>query len=266
MSAATSSRSCATSSRSASAWCATASARTCRPTPRRRPRSACSTRWSAPAPARRRAIPSARKLRAGELDDKEIEIEVPQGSGGMPDVRAAQHAGRVGRRDLHRRHVRQGLRRAHQDAPHDGEGGLRAADRRGERQAARPGPDRRRGDPAGREQRHRLPRRDRQDLRPRGPRRRRRVARGRAARPAAADRGHDRRDQARRGEDRPHPVHRVGRLPRLEAVGPAAGAAGPPADPRRAVVAQRGRLPPHPDRDRGEPHQAVRGAAARPRA
>ena len=37
----------------------------------------------------------------------------------------------------------------------------------------------------------------------------RRLPRGRAARPAAPDRGHDRLDQARAGEDRPHPVHRV---------------------------------------------------------
>ena len=44
-------------------------------------------------------------------------------------------------------------------------------------------------------------------------RRRRCQPRGGAARPAAADRGHDGRDQARRGQDRPHPVHRLGRLP-----------------------------------------------------
>jgi hypothetical protein len=42
------------------------------------------------------------------------------------------------------------------------------------------------------------------------------VSRGRAARPAAADRGHHGRDQAWAGEDRPHPVHRLGRLPRLK--------------------------------------------------
>ena len=41
------------------------------------------------------------------------------------------------------------------------------------------------------------------------------------------------------GEDRPHPVHRLGRLPRLEAVRPAARAAGPPADPRRAAARSR---------------------------
>jgi ATP-dependent HslUV protease ATP-binding subunit HslU len=36
------------------------------------------------------------------------------------------------------------------------------------------------------------------------------------------------------GEDRPHPVHRLGRLPRLQALRPPPRAAGPPADPRRA--------------------------------
>ena len=52
-----------------------------------------------------------------------------------------------------------------------------------------------------------FPRRDRQD-RGVGRARRERVARGRAARFAAADRGHDGRDQIRADEDRPHPVHR----------------------------------------------------------
>ena len=66
--------------------------------------------------------------------------------------------------------------------------------------------------------------------------RRRCVARRRAARPPAADRRHDRRDQARPGEDRPHPVHRVGRLPHFETVGFVAGAAGPAADPGGAAA------------------------------
>ncbi len=55
----------------------------------------------------------------------------------------------------------------------------------------------------------------------------------------AADRGHDGGDQIRAGEDRPHPVHRLRRLPPRQAVGPAARAAGPPADPGRAVGAHR---------------------------
>ena len=96
--------------------------------------------------------------------------------------------------------------------------------------------------------------------------RRRRVARGRAARPAAADRGHHGLDQARRGEDRPYPVHCVGRLPPVEAVGPAARAAGPAADPGRAAPAHARRFPAHPDRDRGVADQAICGAAGDRRA
>ncbi len=103
------------------------------------------------------------------------------------------------------------------------EGVLRPADRRRIRQAARQGPG---GDArrcrVGRERRHRLPRRDRQDrARATATIGRQRLARRRAARPAAAGRGHDGRHQVRAGEDRPHPVHRVGRLPRRQAVGPA---------------------------------------------
>ena len=53
----------------------------------------------------------------------------------------------------------------------------------------------------------------------------------RAARPAAADRGHDGVDQVRAGQDGPYPVHRVGRVPRGKTVGPAARTAGAAADP-----------------------------------
>ena len=81
------------------------------------------------------------------------------------DVRDPRHAGRV-------RWARSSLGDmfgkafggAHEDAPHDGARGLRAAGRGGSRQAARPGRPRPGGDPPGREQRHRLSRRDRQDL------------------------------------------------------------------------------------------------------
>ena len=41
-------------------------------------------RWSAPAQAPPPGTPSAARLRAGELNDKEIEIEVQQTGGGMP--------------------------------------------------------------------------------------------------------------------------------------------------------------------------------------
>ena len=86
------------------------------------------------------------------------------------------------------------------------------------------------------------------------------LARRRAARPASARRRDDRRHEIRAGEDGPHPLHRVRRIPCVEAVGSSAGAAGPPADPRRASCSDRGRFPPHPDGDGGEPDQAVQGA------
>ena len=60
--------------------------------------------------------------------------------------------------------------------------------------------------------RHHLHRRNRQDRRPRGRQRPRRLARGRAARPAAHRRGLDRQHQVRHGPHRSHPVHRRRRL------------------------------------------------------
>jgi ATP-dependent HslUV protease ATP-binding subunit HslU len=45
--------------------------------------------------------------------------------------------------------------------------------------------------------------------------------------------------QAWPGEDRPYPVHRLGRLPHRQALGPVAGIAGPPADPRGTAGADR---------------------------
>ena len=85
----------------------------------------------------------------------------------------------------------------------------------------------------------------------------RRLPRGRAARPAAADRGHHRLHQIRAGEDRPHPVHRLRRVPLGQARRPAAGAAGAPADPRRTGAAVARRSAPHPDRARAQPSGAV---------
>ena len=51
------------------------------------------------------------------------------------------------------------------------------------------------------------------------------------------DRGHHGRDQAWRGEDRSHSIHRVGRLPCFETLRSLAGIAGAAADPRRAFAA-----------------------------
>ena len=83
----------------------------------------------------------------------------------------------------------------------------------------------------GRKQRHRLPRRDRQDLRARRTAGRRREPRRGAARPAAADRRHHGFDQIWPGENRPCAVHRLGRLPHRQAFRSFAGIAGPFAHP-----------------------------------
>ncbi|KAK0359894.1 hypothetical protein LTR94_029462, partial [Friedmanniomyces endolithicus] len=137
-------------------------------------------------------------------------------TGAADAVRAARR-GRIGRHDQPVGDDGQGVRRRPEAAPQAaGPRRVGKAGRGGSRQAPRPG----RGQPrrvAGcRGKRHRLPRRDRQD---RGQRRSRRLGqpRGGAARPAAADRGDDRCDQIRPDEDRPYPLHRLGRVPRRQA-------------------------------------------------
>jgi ATP-dependent HslUV protease ATP-binding subunit HslU len=89
----------------------------------------------------------------------------------------------------------------------------------------------------------------------------RRVARGRPARPPADRRGHLRQHEVRVRQDGPRPLHRGRRVSRLEAVGPDPGAAGPLPDPRRARLADRGGLRPHPDGARERPAEAVPRAA-----
>ena len=107
------------------------------PRPKRVPKSACSMRWPAQPKPRRATIPQT--LRAGDLDDKEIELEMSE-AGGAPHVRNPRHAGRADRHGQSRRHVRQGVRRARQ-----ARGELKVADARDplhrgrSRQAARQG-------------------------------------------------------------------------------------------------------------------------------
>ncbi len=57
-----------------------------------------------------------RRLRAGDLNDKEIEIEVQSGSCRHADVRDPRHAGSADGRHLDWRHLREDGR-THQDAP-----------------------------------------------------------------------------------------------------------------------------------------------------
>ena len=155
------------------------------------------------------------------LDGAEVEIEVSE----APAMPFDMPGNGVGMINLSRDDVEGDGRRAQEAAQAQGPRRLRQAGRRGSRQARRFG--RRHPRRAGRcrGQWHRLPRRDRQD---RGQRRARRVGqpRRRPARPAAADRGDDGRDQIWADQDRPHPVHRLGRVPRRQAVGPAPRASG----------------------------------------
>ena len=86
-----------------------------------------------------------RKLRSGELDDKEIEVQVAD-TGGMPSFdipgMPGSSASVINLSDMLGKAF--GQRTKH--AAHDGQGEPRGAARGGERQAARPGPDRAGGD------------------------------------------------------------------------------------------------------------------------
>ena len=266
MSGATSSRSSAIWSRSASRSSRRASARTSRPRRSSRRRSGCSTRWSARRSSAATRDAFRRKLRAGELDDKEIEIELPQSGSRHADVRTAQHARRLDRRDQHRRYFRQEIQRTKPKR-------MTRASRRTSRWSPRR--------PTSCSIRTQVVREAVAEVESNGivfldeiDKICAREGRGGAdvSREGVQrdllplDRGHDRRDQARRGQDRPHPVRRLGRLPRRQALRPAAGTAGPPADPGRTRLADGGRFPAHPDRHRGEPDQAICGADADRRA
>ena len=191
------------------------------------------------------------KLKRGELDATMIEMDVAEPSPAMPmlgghaghgtaDAGAAGHV----RKAFGGRKVRRRLTVAESYDLLIGEEADKLLDDEAVTKAGA-------GGRAGK--RDRLYRRDRQGLRPGRHARGRCQPRRRAARPAAADRGHDRFHQVRAGEDRPHPVHRQRGVPHRQAVGPAARTAGPPADPGGAAAADRGRFRPHPDRDRTMP-------------
>ena len=82
--------------------------------PSRRPRSACSTRWSGPARARRRAKASARSCAPASSNDKEIEIEVAGRRRGMPMFEIPGMPGAQMGMINRRRHARQARRQPHQ--------------------------------------------------------------------------------------------------------------------------------------------------------
>ena len=64
-------------------------------------------------------------------------------------------------------------------------------------------------------------------------------------------------DQTRRGENGSYPVHRLGCVPCGQALGPAAGTSGSLADPRRASCADRRGFRAHPDRNRQRADSSV---------
>jgi hypothetical protein len=191
MSAATSSRSSATWSRSALPDARERAARTCRPRRMSARKSACSMRSSASRqPGDPRELPQEaarrRTRRQGNRDR--------DSSGGrrqMPiSTFPACPARRSAQCDQYRRHARQGLRRAPQDAARERQGRHDAADRRGIRQAARSGIV---TEAIRAVEKNGIVFLDEIDkICAREGMRGRRQPRRRAARPAAADRGHDR--------------------------------------------------------------------------
>ena len=112
-----------------------------------------------------------KRLRAGELNDKEIEIEVQAGGGGgmpmfeIPGMPGAQ-MGAINIGDIFGK-LGGGT---HQDAARHRGGIARDSGQRGIRQAARQRAAGAGSDQGGRTERHRVPRRDRQDRRTRRPR------------------------------------------------------------------------------------------------
>ena len=124
-----------------------------------------------------------KKLRGNELNDKEIEIQVADTGAAMPMFEIpGMPGGSMGAINISDM-LGKALGKPHQAAARHGAGQLRAAHRRRERQADRCRSDHGRGHPRCRGQRHRVSRRDRQDLLALGigPQRRRSLARGRAA-------------------------------------------------------------------------------------
>ncbi len=179
-----------------------------------------------------------RKLRAGELSDKEIELELPQSGGGMPMFELPNmpgaSIGAINIADIFGKSQRTKAKRMTVAEAHEPLVAAEADKLLDQDAIVR--------DALAEVESNGIVFLDEIDkiCAREGPQRRRRLSRGRAARSLAADRGHDGRHQARRGQDRPYPFCRLRRLPHRQAVRPPAGAAGPPADPGRAQFADRG--------------------------
>ena len=120
----------------------------------------------------------------GQLDEREVEIEVTPGQGPMFDMFASQGAPES--MENFTEMLQDMMPQAQEEAHREGQRGAPHPPRAGVREARRHGGRHRRRARARRDARHRLPRRDRQDRRREEPDGRpRRLARGSAARPAA---------------------------------------------------------------------------------
>ena len=183
-------------------------------------------------------------LREGELDDREVELDLAAAHARRRDHGAARH----GRDDEPAAELVPEPASGPLEAPQaEGQGRARAAEGGRGRQAHQPRGREAAGRQGRRGERHRLHRRDRQDRAPCRGARRRRIARRRAARSVAARRRLHGQHALRHGAHRPRAVHRVGRVQRREAFGPDSRAAGPFPDSRRAHGARRRRVRANPD-------------------
>ena len=168
-----------------------------------------------------------RKLHAGELNDKEIEVELPQSGSGMPMFELPNmpgaSIGAINIADIFGKGQRTKAKRMTVAEAHEPLIAAEAEKLLDQDAIVR--------DAVAEVESNGIVFLDEIDkiCAREGRRRGRCVARGRPARPPAADRGHDGRDQARDDQDRPYPLRRLRRLSHRPALRPAARAAGPPA-------------------------------------
>ena len=173
------------------------------------------------------------KLRKGELDAREVDVEV-RDTGNMPTMQVFSNAGMeemgLNMQEMFGKLFPQKTKRRRVTVAEARDisraGGVAGTDRHGRGRGARRATDGGRGD--------RVPGRDRQDRRAKlGRARPGRVARGRATGHPAHRRGQHHHDEVRARPDGPHPVHRGGGIPHDEGGRPHSRVAGAVPDPGR---------------------------------
>ena len=204
------------------------------------------------------------QLRAGQLDARTVEVEVPERTVPTFQILGSQGAEEM---DVAIRDMLPGLfGQPHEAADAPAARGARGPAPGGGGPPRGPGPGGAGGGRAGGVVGDRVPRRDRQDRGPGERPRPGRLARGRPARPPADRRGHDRLHEVRPGAHRPRPLHRRRGLPREQAHRPHPRAAGPLPDPGGAPVPRRGGPPADPHRAAERARPASTATSSGPRA